>query len=539
MEKWKLSVATADTRSKLKQRKTTYGMRGLSFLLCAVAFIIGVKSETGMAKQNSNVSDPTGVKGKELRAYLPFSTPVDPAYIVTIPDMDISYALAATLVDWDESKQVQSGLAARWTRVDPKTFRFQLRAGAKWSNGKIISAQEVKESFDRAERVHSADLKAFFDQVDSIKVNTAENSIDIHLKAAIADDGILKKLTEPMYGVVKVNSKGELDLSVSSGPYILESSTEHELMLRKNPNWFNSNDALANRIVIRRPIAGASADLETSLKVESWPNIVAAHYLIGEKLLGRIKDQGFEVWRRNLDRVFLLSFYGKKQISPDEAQLFRFLLNSAAKSEVTKGLSGFTEGTQMFPRAYPLYTSDLKCEENGPATLPSVYKGKKLKVLYSPERVSPELLSNFTSFIKNATGSEPAYTSVSISELSIAGKKGDFDVYLGSLGVADPNFEGALSYFFEMSLPTIPSGTGKHDFKTRLFEARRISDTGKKVLEMRKIMSDALCGGYVLPLFHFSTTVIAKPGIDLSQVPTTDESVSFSKVRFKTESKAK
>jgi hypothetical protein len=51
--------------------------------------------------------------------------------------------------------------------------------------------------------------------------------------------------------------------------------------------------------------------------------------------------------------------------------------------------------------------------------------------------------------------------------------------------------------------------------------------------EYRRVFTEATNAGCVLPLFHFSSIVIARDGIDLSGVPTTDETVAFAKIRFK------
>jgi hypothetical protein len=50
----------------------------------------------------------------EVRTYMPFSFPIDPAQIQITPERKLSYALATTLVVWDDGKGIAVGLANHW-----------------------------------------------------------------------------------------------------------------------------------------------------------------------------------------------------------------------------------------------------------------------------------------------------------------------------------------------------------------------------------------------------------------------------------------
>ncbi len=47
-----------------------------------------------------------------------------------------------------DSGGYQPGLAARWERVDSLTWRFHLRPGARWHDGRPVTAEDVRFSFD-------------------------------------------------------------------------------------------------------------------------------------------------------------------------------------------------------------------------------------------------------------------------------------------------------------------------------------------------------------------------------------------------------
>src|ERR1700677_2469788 len=75
---------------------------------------------------------------QEIRAYMAYNFPVDPTRLEIAADMDLSYALASTLVEWGKDKQIISGLCEDWEIIGDDTYRFILQKNAKWSNGEPI-----------------------------------------------------------------------------------------------------------------------------------------------------------------------------------------------------------------------------------------------------------------------------------------------------------------------------------------------------------------------------------------------------------------
>jgi MarR-like DNA-binding transcriptional regulator SgrR of sgrS sRNA len=488
-------------------------MRFLLLILVGVALM-----------SNFSVAD----QSKEIRTYFSVSEPIDPARVLTMEDTEMSYALATTLVDWDDSKQIISRLAARWT-VSEKTLEFRLSDKALWSDGQPITSEQVKQSLERARRKYGTDLKSFFDSVTAIKTPDAKTLV-LELSVANSAPAVLKKLTEPMYGIVRVVNHEQADLTTTSGPYYLSTHTAQETVLKRNSHWVHFDSGMAERIILRKSATGVNA--QSLLISDSWPNLVATHSLMGESLLASLKQRGLIFWERNLDRTFLLTSMNGRLKEEELFQLFRFLQKNIDRSEISRGLTGHTPADQLFPRGSSMYVENLKCTDFS-SEIPSSLRGKKLNVLISPERVAPEIRDNFARAVKKATGIEPEFTEVPLNQLSSAVKARHHDFYLGSVGVADPNYEGALSFFFETTPPIIASGTGEQNLAQRTIQVRKEKDEFKRIASARSMLQDAVCYGHFVPLFQYSTTVIARPELDLSKIPSTDESVSFSKVRFR------
>lgn len=332
-----------------------------------------------------------------------------------------------------------------------------------------------------------------------------------------------------MYGVIKLNQRGDPDFGVSSGPFVLLQSNESEISLERNPRWFRTNENMAQRIIIRKPPAGV--ELQETLLRDEWPNLVASHSLMEAGLDSKIKERKFHVWQRDLDRTFWFVYLGKKTVTEQQRNLFLFLSVHLNRETIVSGLKGYTLGNQVYPRGYSLFDAE-NSPSNEAIELPPEYKNRSLKILLSPDRVSRRLKANLTAAIEKAHGKRPVFIEVPIGKVTEAAQIEEFDFYIGSVGVADANIDGAMSYYFEMSPTSIPSGEGRYNFAERLRKARAIDGEGKRVLALRSIICESVLLGHALPLFHFSTNVMAKPEIDLSRVPVTDETVSFSKVRF-------
>ena len=464
---------------------------------------------------------------KQLRTYLSFKLPIDPARIQTIADMDLSYALASTLVEYNKSNQIVAGLARSWTSPEKGVLRFQLRENLKWSNGDKLNSDEVEKSFQQVREHHEERLSAFFSMIESIKA-PSESEIEFTLKSKDSMGTFLNKLTEPMYGVVNVTKDGDVDLKKSRGPYWLKKESEKELILMQNPNWHHSLKERADSIIVRK--LRDDFEAEKLLLKDDWPNIMATHSILNQKLIDQYKENGMKLWSRNRDRTFFFSFL-KNEASEEELKLFQYLKRYLRKETVTSGLSNFDITHNLFPKGIAVTETEAE-SESGEVSLPKEYQKRPLRILYAPERVPEVLKSNIESAIEEATQHSPEMIPVSINDLMEKAKTMEFDFYAGSVGVADSNYSGALAYMFQIDPPVIPSGEGQMNFRKRLHEVKALNSYGEKIHFMKEIMKDAQKNHYILPIFHFSTTVIAREGIDLSKVPETDEGMSFSKVRI-------
>ena len=116
----------------------------------------------------------------------------------------VRYGIGETLVKFDDTMKAKPWLASKWSvSEDGKTWTFTINDKAKFSNGRKVTAQAVKESFERA-FAKSNRAKTFF-TYDSI---TADGqTLTIHTDKAYPN--LPGSLGDPLFVIVDVQSERE------------------------------------------------------------------------------------------------------------------------------------------------------------------------------------------------------------------------------------------------------------------------------------------------------------------------------------------
>ena len=475
---------------------------------------------------NSSKAEEKPLIMNQIRTYISYSYPLDPGRIFTIGDMDFSYALASTLVQWDAKKQISGAVTSHWSNPDDHTYRFTIRSGLKWSNGESVTSMEIKSSFERAFKTYPDDLRSVIKLVKMINCIDS-TTFDFVLTGPSKDAGLLAKLTEPQYGILKLKSNGQLNLSVTTGAFFVASDSPKAVTLKRSPYWFSYNNAVADEIAVKIPEPGY--DHQRILLQDLWPNLAQTFSTLPKDADAKYKAEKFSIWTHSLDRLYLLS--ASKSLAENHRQaLLQFLDKKLSRSSITQNLSGFTIADQVIPAGYPLHDPTYQPYQEF-VDLPKEFKKRAVEILCPGSKLDAQQVQNVKSSLTEALGIEPHLQCIPLGEAGPRMAKGDYDLFMGSYGIADPDSEGLMSFYFEGDARAIPAAG--NNFINRLDHARKEQNQTKRLNLMRTILSDAKNEGYILPLFHLSTVGIARPEIDLSQIPKTDESPTFSKIRFK------
>ncbi len=139
---------------------------------------------------------------------------------------------------------------------DKKRWTFDLREELKFSNGEPITAETVRSSFLKLLSTPNAPFSSLLDIVQGaqeFRTNNGnsedvgiyvldENTISIHLKTPASH--LPKILCMPSFSVTAD------DLSVYSGPFYLAERDEDRIILKKNENYYDSENTKMDKITV-------------------------------------------------------------------------------------------------------------------------------------------------------------------------------------------------------------------------------------------------------------------------------------------------
>ncbi len=148
---------------------------------------------------------------------------------------------------------------------DHKEIIFDLRHGVKWSNGTAFTAKDVVFTFDMLMKNPGIDLNDLSAMISSVSENSPYQ-VTVHLKAPnvtdlyyIAGDTVM--VPESQWGSVKNPVTFTDPHPVTTGPFMLGSVSREQLVLVRNPHYWNSPEPYISKIVWPAYISNDTASL--------------------------------------------------------------------------------------------------------------------------------------------------------------------------------------------------------------------------------------------------------------------------------------
>jgi peptide/nickel transport system substrate-binding protein len=185
-----------------------------------------------------NLTTPASNEPRELTIALD-QDPVgfDPHLVPALSSKRVYNLVYDTLTKMDPDMNVVPNLAREWTFApDGKTVTFKLHEGVKFHNGRAMTSEDVKYSFERILNPDTGALAAsFFTSVESIETPDA-TTVVFRLKNP--DSALLANVASPYTAIVP---KEVADLNtemVGTGPFKVVSVDSTTIKLEKNPEYF-------------------------------------------------------------------------------------------------------------------------------------------------------------------------------------------------------------------------------------------------------------------------------------------------------------
>ncbi|MGE3149367.1 MAG: ABC transporter substrate-binding protein [Pseudorhodoplanes sp.] len=165
---------------------------------------------------------------------------LDPALIIDAVQQNISYQARNTLVELLPTMEAGPELAESWeASPDAKVWRFKLRQGVTFHNGKTMDAEDVVFSLNLHHGPNSkSGAKGLMSGVQDIKAD-GKNTVVVTLSGGNADFPLT--LTDYHMVVVPADSKNVGD-GMGTGPYVLDKYEPGvRAFAKRNANYFRND----------------------------------------------------------------------------------------------------------------------------------------------------------------------------------------------------------------------------------------------------------------------------------------------------------
>lgn len=145
------------------------------------------------------------------------------------------FGVGETLVKLNAEMKIEPLLADSWKRVDDLTWKFHIREGVKFHNGKPVTAEAVKSSFERALKLNKRTSEVLL--VDTITANGQE----LTLKTKKPHEALLGNIADPLTTIVDTSAAVDTftKAPICTGPFKVKSYTANStVVVEKNKDYW-------------------------------------------------------------------------------------------------------------------------------------------------------------------------------------------------------------------------------------------------------------------------------------------------------------
>ncbi len=160
----------------------------------------------------------------------------------------LRYGVGETLFKYNDNMEVEPWLATDYEFVDDTTVKITLRDGVKFSSGRTMDAQAVKECLENLVKVHDrapSDMK--IDYIDA-------DGLTLTIYTTEPCPAIINYLGDPYGAIIDmeygVQGEGGNANVAGTGPYIAEKVTPTQIDLVKNENYWGG-DVKVDKVTVK------------------------------------------------------------------------------------------------------------------------------------------------------------------------------------------------------------------------------------------------------------------------------------------------
>ena len=265
-------------------------------------------------------------------------TNLDPRFATDGQSQHLDGLIFSSLVARDASMNLQPDLAESWETPDPLTYVFHLRPGVRFHDGTVLTAKDVKATFDFIlDSANHSPKRGGFRQIASIDAPD-DSTVIFHLKESYAS--FLWSVSRPAVGIVPADAvSNPARRLVGSGPFkFVSQSQDDEVVLIANSDYYGGAPGISrlrarivpDAIVRALELRKGSADLEiTSLSPDMVPVLAQRPELaVSERAGTNLNYLGFNMQDATVSRREVRQALA---YATDRESLVRYLLHGQAQ----------------------------------------------------------------------------------------------------------------------------------------------------------------------------------------------------------------
>ncbi|MDB4896697.1 MAG: extracellular solute-binding protein family 5 [Firmicutes bacterium] len=464
----------------------------------AVALLLAACTSTKQTPSGSETNKPsapnaaaknlTYIQGVDISSF-------DPAFVTDRPTQTVLRHIFENLVDTDPATGgVRPWLATSWkVSDDKKQWTFQLKSGAKFSDGTPVNAAAVKATLDRLRdpKLAAANLSL----ISSVVSVEAPGDLEVRITTKEPFAPLLENLAHPGGAILPVGFDPKSP--VGSGPYKLqERQSGVKVVLSRNPNYAGTPPVWAQ--IIYKPVPEPSA---RSVALEAGEAQIVDR-LPPESVADLKNNSKVEVLVK--PSTFQISFEINNRMKPFDDPRVRRALNLAVDKEalikgLLRGMGSVPAGPvppgaqwpmQLKPYAYNADEAKKLLAEAG------VKPGQPIEIWTSQGRYAKDKeMAEAVSGYLQAVGFAPTIKVMEWGTYSKAIEDPNKSAALYILGSSVPTLDWRLTRNFLSNSTNNLSGYKNAEVDTLLLQARTVfEDSARKDLYEKvqtKVWDDA------------------------------------------------
>ena len=202
----------------------------------------------------------------------------------------VRYGVGETLFRFSDAMEAEPWLATSFEQLDDTHVRIVLRDGVKFSSGRAMDGQAVKECLDDLIAKHDrapADMK--------ISAVTAEGNT-VTIETAEPCPALVNYLCDPYGAIIDMQAGVTQDNNVSgTGPYVAETVSDTQIVLHKNADYWGEAPKVDKVIVrsftdtdaLQSALQSGEIDASYGLAYASYPLFLNDKYHIADCFTSR------------------------------------------------------------------------------------------------------------------------------------------------------------------------------------------------------------------------------------------------------------